>query len=135
VRPIQLVRAIQAAVQNGERTLARRYEDNLFVQAHRHVEDLAGRVLGCAQRRLLRIDRYLQALGPNSLEGLDVGTLREEDSERCLRVPRWRGIRGRASGNYKRPERVNDFAAPGVMNLLCKAAVVGRYWSSPLVAG
>jgi hypothetical protein len=33
-------------------------------------------------------------------------------------------------------ERVNDFAAPGVMNLLCRAAVVGWCWSSsPFVAG
>ena len=32
-------------------------------------------------------------------------------------------------------ERVNDFAAPGVMKLRCRAAVVGRCWSSPLVAG
>lgn len=32
-------------------------------------------------------------------------------------------------------ECVNDFAAPGVMNLLCRGAVVGRCWSSPLGAG
>ena len=32
-------------------------------------------------------------------------------------------------------ERVNDFAAPGVMNLLCRAAVFGQCWLSPGVAG
>jgi len=31
-------------------------------------------------------------------------------------------------------ERVNDFATPGVMNLLCGAAVFER-WLSPLMAG
>ena len=33
------------------------------------------------------------------------------------------------------PERVNDFAAPGVMNLLRRVAIVGRCFSSPLLAG
>jgi hypothetical protein len=31
-------------------------------------------------------------------------------------------------------ERVNDFATPGVMNLLCRVAVFER-WLSPLMAG
>ena len=34
-----------------------------------------------------------------------------------------------------RAERVNDFAAPGVMNLLRRVAIVGRCFSSPLLAG
>ena len=39
-----------------------------------------------------------------------------------------------AAGRQVSPERVNDFATPGVMNLLCK--VVGQgLWRSPVAAG
>lgn len=42
-------------------------------------------------------------------------------------------IRNRAK-NAQAPERVNDFATPGFINLLCRDVVLGG-WLSPSVAG